>query len=491
MLASSSTVRIASGEVAGTGTDVRVYRGIPYAAPPVGPLRWRPPQPVVPWSGVHDGSQYGPDAPQTPEAIPFRRSLAPRQSEDCLNLNIWAPAEAPPGGAPVIVYIDFGGFVAMSASRERVNGEAFARRGVVLVTVNHRVGVLGFLAHPALTAESPEHASGNYGLLDVIAALRWVRENIAAFGGNPDCVTITGASAGGGISAHLLHSPLAKGLMHRMIYRSGGSFHRMRTLAEAEENGRGLGEDIAALRALPAEAMVELNRSLNRGRRELLQWPWIRPIIDGWSLDCDDVDAYRSGNFERVPTIVGNTADEAFGRIISDIPVHTPAELRAYLAKPFGKDIDEAWKFYGATDDAGVSRGLADAWSDDLYVYGVRSLAREIAKRQPKTFRYVFSYVGTHTYDPPRHDNDMTYVFGTGDFNERDRAVSDALIAAHCNFAATGDPNGPGAPVWPAFDPARDNYLNIDERFEESTHFRTAQCDFLERLYRERDAQRA
>jgi para-nitrobenzyl esterase len=183
MPATQTTLRIASGEIAGTGTgDVRIYRGVPYAAPPVGPLRWQPPQPVEPWTGVRDCTRYGPDPIQIVEPVPLRRSLAPTTSEDCLNLNIWAPAEPVPGGAPVVVYFDFGGFIAGSASRERNDGSAYARRGVVCVAVNHRMGVLGFLAHPALSAESPQGVSGNYGFLDVIAALRWVRDNIAAFG---------------------------------------------------------------------------------------------------------------------------------------------------------------------------------------------------------------------------------------------------------------------------------------------------------------------
>jgi para-nitrobenzyl esterase len=485
----TSTVRIASGEVAGTGTaDVRIFRGIPFAAPPVGPLRWRPPQPVAPWTGVFDASRHGNDPMQIPEPLPLRRSLAPAYSEDCLNLNVWAPAVAPPGGAPVVVYFDFGGYVAGSASRERVDGSAYARRGVILVTANYRVGTFGYLAHPALTAESPQHASGNYGFLDAIAALRWVRDNIAAFGGNPGCVTITGASAGAGTCALLLTSPLTKGLIHRMIYRSGGAMHKMRTLAEAEQAGRALGDDIAALRALSAGELLALNKTVEGGRRMLLKQPVLRPIIDGWSLDRDELDAYRSGAFQAVPTIIGNTPDEAYGRLTADIPVKTIAELRDYLTRAFGEKVDDAWKFYGAATDGGVARGLADAWSDDLYAYGVRGVAREIAKRQPKTFRYLFAYVGTHTSNPPRHDNDMTYVFGSGDFTPRDRAVSDTIIAAHCNFAATGDPNGPGVPAWTPYDPARDNYLTLDESWAEGTRFRSERVDFLERFYSEQHA---
>jgi para-nitrobenzyl esterase len=485
----ASPVRIASGAVAGTSTaGVRIFRGIPFAAPPLGALRWRPPQPVAPWTGVLDATRHGNDPVQIPEPLAIRRSLAPGYGEDCLTLNLWAPAEPPAGGAPVIVYFDFGGYTAGSASRERVDGTAYAKRGLILVTANYRVGTFGFLAHPGLTAESPQHASGNYGFLDAIAALRWVRDNIAAFGGNPDCVTITGASAGAGTCALLLTSPLTKGLFHRMIYRSGGALHEPRTFAQAEAAGLKLGSDIEALRAAPADAVLAMNKTIEGGRRMLLQQPVLRPIVDGWSLDRDELEAYQSGAFQAVPTIIGNTPDEAYGRLVADIPVKTPAELRAYLTQAFGEHVDEAWKFYGAANDEGVMRGLGDAWSDDLYAYGVRGVAREMAKRQPKTFRYLFAHVGTHTYDPPRHDNDMTYVFGSGDFEPRDRAVSDTMLAMFCRFAETGDPNGPGTPAWTPYDPARDNYLRFEENWREDAGFHTAQVDFLERFYRERKA---
>jgi para-nitrobenzyl esterase len=186
MSVTQTTVRIDSGEIAGTESgDVRAYLGVPYAAPPVGPLRWRAPQPVVAWTGVRDCTRFGPDPMQIPEPVPIRRTRATSYSEDCLNLNVWAPAHPPAGGAPVIVYFDFGGFIAGSASRERTDGSNYARRGVVCVNVNHRYGVFGFLAHPALSAESEHGVSGNYGFLDTIRALEWVRDNIAAFGGDP------------------------------------------------------------------------------------------------------------------------------------------------------------------------------------------------------------------------------------------------------------------------------------------------------------------
>jgi len=256
------TVRIASGEISGTGTDVRVYRGIPYAAPPVGPLRWRPPQPVAAWSGVHDGSQFGFDPMQLNE--PSRGSLAPGTSEDCLTLNVWAPATVPAGGAPVLVWFDGGGFIAGSGAKARTDGERFAKLGAILVTVNYRVGVFGFLAHPALTAESPQHASGNYGFLDAVAALQWVRANIAAFGGDPARVTAFGESAGGAVAALLLISPLARGTFDQVILQSPGSFRPLCPLADAETAGRVVGDDLTAMRAIPADELLAMNARSTR-----------------------------------------------------------------------------------------------------------------------------------------------------------------------------------------------------------------------------------
>jgi para-nitrobenzyl esterase len=484
MTAAQTVAQTAAGALAGTATDVRIFRGIPFAAPPVGPLRWRPPQAVVPWNGVRDASRCGFDPIQLPETEPLRRSLAPGYSEDCLTLNVWAPLEAPPGGAPVIVAFDRGGFVAGSASVERNDASEYARRGVVYVTANYRVGVLGFLAHPALSAESPHHTSGNYGFLDAIAALQWVHDNIAAFGGDAARVTVTGVSAGAVMCPLLLTSPLARDLIQRVIVRSGGVLKPLHPLAEAEAACRAVvGDDLAALRAMPAAELLPLNARIGPGARVLMRLVWLRPILDGWAIDRDEPAAYRSGEFAHVPAIIGHTAEESGGRLTAAIPVKTAAELREYFGRQFGPASEEAWTHYGVTTDAGVTQALANVWGDDMFAYGIRTLARAMAKRQPKTFRYVFAHVGTHTSSPPRHGEDNSYVFGTGDFDARDRAVSDAMISAFCNFAASGDPNGPGAPPWKPYDPARDNYLIFGGDANEGAGWRTASIDFLERQY--------
>lgn len=481
MTTAQPNVRIASGEIAGTGSDgVRVYRGIPYAAPPLGMLRWRPPQPVAPWTGVHDGSRFGFDPMQLDD--PSRGSRAPGVSEDCLTLNIWAPAAPPAGGAPVLVWIDGGGFIAASGAKARTDGERFARLGAVLVTVNYRVGVFGFLAHPALTAESPQHASGNYGFQDAIAALHWVRKNIAAFGGDPTRVTAFGESAGGAVAALLLISPLARGSFDRVILQSPGSFRPLCPLADAEAAGCAAGDDLATMRALPAAELLACNAKINPVVRGLTIPRPLRPIIDGWSIDRDEVGAFRSGAFAHVPTIVGSNADEG-GWFTPNIPVRTTGKLRDYVAQNFGSDFDEAWTHYGAAVDADVVRAVGDAFGDAQFSYGARSLAREIAKRQPKTFRYLFTHAGAHTSNPPVHSDDIAYVFGTGTFDARDRRVSDAMMAAWVRFAATGDPNGPGVPPWAPYDAARDNYLTFGADFAEGARWRAEALEFIERFY--------
>jgi para-nitrobenzyl esterase len=477
--------------------EVRVYRGIRFAEPPVGPLRWRPPQPVAPWTGPPKDFGFGPDPMQVLHTLPARRSLAPGVSEDCLTLNIWAPADPPAGGAPVAVWFDGGGFIAMSGARQKITGDAYARRGTVFVTVNYRVGVFGYLAHPALSAESPHHVSGNYGLLDTIAALRWVRENIAAFGGHPARVTAFGGSAGAAHVALLLTSPLAAGLIDRVILRAPSALRPIATLAEAEELGRRVaGDDLTAMRALPAEDLLAWNEEIDPGGGRLVDARPLRPLIDGWAIPQREIDAYRSGAFAAVPVIVGNARAEG-NELIADVPttavahgnetlagsVRTVEQLRNWLRRQFGPTFDEAWKFYGTATDAEVHPRLANVWGDMMSNYGVRILAREFAKRQPQTYRFVFWHAGAYTLDPPGHGDDMLYTFATGEFGERDKPISDGLIAAFSNFIAGGDPNGPGAPHWDRYDPARENVLQIETGFPELAHWRSAESAFAERVY--------
>ena len=460
-----------------------MYRGIRFAAPPVGALRWKPPQPAPAWTGVHDGSVFGDDPMQIPE--PRRVSRALRVSEDCLTLNVWAPAAVPAGGAPVLVWFDGGGFTAGTGARESTDGERLAQGGAVLVTVNYRVGVFGYLAHPLLSAESPHGSSGNYGLLDQIAALRWIRDEIARFGGDSARITAFGESAGGASVALLLTSPLARGLVDRVIMQSPGSFRPLCTLADAERAGMVVGADLQAMRALPADALLALNAQINPAVRGLTVPRPLRPIVDGWVVDRDEPEAFRAGSFAALPTIVGSNDDEG-SFFAAAIPVTSVDALRAYLNANFPGAADEAWAQYGSLTDAGVAQSVADVFGDAQFSYGARMLARTIAARQPQTFRYVFTHAGAQTQARPVHADEIPYVFGTGTFGLRDRIVSDAMMSAWINFAATGDPNGPGVPAWAPYDPARDNALLFGAGFPERTDWRAPTLAFIERYYAER-----
>ncbi|HEU0186025.1 MAG TPA: carboxylesterase family protein, partial [Blastocatellia bacterium] len=288
----SDAVRVEGGQVSGSVVDgVRSYKGIPFAAPPVGELRWKAPQPPAAWEGVREGADFGPDCPQPPYPQSSIYYSEPReQSEDCLCLNVWTAAR-PGEKRPVMVWIHGGALTRGSGATRAYDGTALAKKGVVLVTINYRLGPLGYLAHPELTAESPDHSSGNYGALDQIAALKWVQKNIAAFGGDPDRVTIFGESAGSWSVNLLVASPLARGLFHRAIGQSGGSFGPMAYLKD-ERNGRAPAEKIGeafakaagadpigALRALPAEKIVEVFNNDPEGKKFRTQ-----PNVDGWAL---------------------------------------------------------------------------------------------------------------------------------------------------------------------------------------------------------------
>jgi para-nitrobenzyl esterase len=483
MTSSSTIVHTSYGDVAGTGSAVRAYRGIPFAAPPVGALRWKPPQPPAPWTGVHDGAVFGDDPMQIVEAR--RATRAARVSEDCLTLNIWAPAAVPGGGAPVLVWFDGGGFTAGTGARASTDGERLAARGAVVVTVNYRVGVFGYLAHPLLTAESPHGSSGNYGLLDQLAALRWIREEIAAFGGDPERVTAFGESAGGASVALLLLSPLARGLVDRVIMQSPGSFRPLCSLADAERAGAIVGNDLAAMRAMPADELLALNAKINPAVRGLTIPRPLRPIIDGWVVDRDEPEAFLSGAFDALPAIVGSNADEG-GYFAPGIAVASVDALRAYVDANFPGAAGEAWALYGVEHDADVPQAVADLFGDAQFSYGARMLARAIAARQPQTFRYVFTHAGAQTQPRPVHTDEIPYVFGTGSFGPHDREVSDAMAAAWINFAASGDPNGPGVPAWAPYDPARDNAIAFGAGMSEQTGWRARFLTFFERYYAER-----
>ena len=486
-------VQTLEGPVAGTalplrrGKVVNAFKGIPYAQPPVGPLRWRPPQALASWTETRPALAFGPDLPQA--ANP--RLRAPAQGEDCLYLNLWAPAGAAAGSLPVMVWIHGGGFLGGSGSDLRSDGEAMARRGVVVVSFNYRAGLFGFLAHPGLSRESEQGVSGNYGLLDQIAALHWVKRNIAAFGGDPQRVTAFGVSAGSASISLLLASPMGKDLFQQAILQSPGAARPLATLAEAERAGTALGGDIGALRALPAQALLDKTSLLSPGMRGLTTPRVLRPIRDGWLLPQDERPVFKAGRLHAMPLLVGSNADE--GSLLTQAwPVDGVASYRELVKTSFGESAAKAARLYPAASDDQAKPRVAEMFADTQFNYGTRLLAQAMSALEPRTWRYLFLRRRPKQADGPQHGDEVSYVFGsiadappgeTADHDPRDREVSTAMMQAWTAFAASGNPNAPTLPRWAPYDPAADNYMAFGDAIEPGRGWRKPQLDFLDQFY--------
>jgi para-nitrobenzyl esterase len=476
VLAAGEQVQIASGAIEGAVQDgVLSFKGIPYAAPPVGDLRWRPPQPVKAWTGVKPATSYGSDCAQ----LPFPGDAAPLgtpPAEDCLVLNIWRPAERAARPLPVMVWIYGGGFVNGGSSPAVYDGSQFAKRGVVLVSFNYRLGRFGFFGHPALSKESPNGPLGNYGYMDQIAAMRWVQTNIAAFGGDPRNVTVFGESAGGGSVLMLLTSPLAKGLFHKAIVESGGGrdglfptrFLKVGPAGgpSAEQIGvefakaNGItGDDaaaLAALRALPAEKVIA---GLNMA--SMMNPTYAGPMVDGTVVVESAETALRAGRFAKVPVIAGaNDADIGFSF------VRTIDEVFA----PFGDQAAGARAAYdpGRTENVRAVGTLVAM--DRMMVEPARFIVRTVAAAGQPAYHYRFSYVAESMrkqWPGAPHATEIPYVFDTvaarygKDLTAADKALAEAANAYWVSFAKTGDPNGAGRPTWPACTGACDVLLDF------------------------------
>lgn len=479
-----SIAETATGRVRGRDGAVRSWLGVPFAASTAGAARWQPPSALGGWIGVRDAFEFGDDAPQA--RSPFSRARA--CSEDCLSLNVWSPSAA--AHAPVMVWFPGGGFIGGSASDVRTDGARLAAEGVVVVAANYRVGLPGFMAHPELSAESPRATSGNYGLLDQLAALRWVQENIAGFGGDPGRVTAFGCSAGSAAISLLLTLPQSRGLIHRAILQSPGAFRPLAGLHAAEQAGLAIGPRIDDLRKLDWQTLVARTGAAAGAGRSLTGPRTLRPICDGSLVPFDEREAERRGTFADIPLIVGSNEDE--GRFfLKRMPVDGVAGLDAKLLQDFGASADEAIALYGAKSEAEVRHRMADVFGDTQFSWAAARLASTWARRGgAKAWRYVLTRRAAHADLGPTHTSELGYVFGTlGDapgeaamYGETDHALSVSMRRAWTRFASTGVPGGPEL-GWPAFNDSTQRHLIWDQPTRSDTNWRKARLDFLDRFF--------
>ena len=456
-LIAADQVTTDAGVVEGTTqSHIHIYKGIPFAAPPIGSLRWKEPQPVASWKGTLAATKFGARCMQGPiySDMVFRDN---GPSEDCLYLNVWTPADSAEAHLPVMVWIYGGGFQAGAVSEPRQDGENLAKKGVVVVSFNYRLSIFGFLAHPDLTKESEHHASGNYGLLDQVAALEWVHRNIAAFGGDPQNVTIFGESAGSFSVSGLVASPLGKDLFERAIGESGsmlpspGRPEVTLTKAEAagQDFGKSLGADsIAAMRAMPAEKLLQAT---------LKAHAFFWTDIDGYFLPESAAAIYGSGKQNHVPLLAGwNANEEGIGG------GKPPATVKSWTARAhamYGDKADEFLKLFPASDDA-EARKSADAFAADMFIaLGTWEWIQAQQATGSPVYRYHFEQAPPIKDGPSRgayHSAEIEYVFEalpSKDYPWRpeDMKLSDMMSSYWTNFAKSGDPSGPGLPKWPAY----------------------------------------
>lgn len=475
VLAQGPSVSIQSGRIQGTySTDnsIQIFKGIPFAAPPVGDLRWKAPQPVEPWEGVKNCDAFG-ASPMQGEPLAFmfwsEEFLIPKSpiDEDCLYLNVWSGATSATEKRPVLVYIYGGGFRSGGSGCPIYDGEAMAKKGVVFVSINYRVGVFGFFAHPELTAESPNKSSGNYALLDMVAALEWVQQNIAAFGGDPDNVTIAGQSAGAFGVSFLTTTPLTKGLFHRAIAQSGGSFvggglGAGMTLETAEHQGVEFAKNalncqsLAELRAKPAAAIQQAEGGLSF------------PIIDGYVLPAGNMERYQEGKHHTVSLLLGWNGDDKL------LPRGRPAaEFRDRMRERFGDQAEAFFALYPANSEAEAEQSQFDLSRDEAFAIQAYTWAKlQEQYSDAKVYLYNFNRklpaYNVETAFGAFHSGEIVYAFDNLHTLDRpwepiDHQIADIMSSYWVNFAKTGNPNGKGLPKWKAFKAKKAPALIIDE----------------------------
>ncbi|MFF4260209.1 carboxylesterase/lipase family protein [Streptomyces sp. NPDC001663] len=501
-------VGVETGRLSGTATalpGVTVFRGVPYAATTAGEHRWRPPRPAPTWSGLRAADTFGDACPQ---GIPPWVTSPPTMSEDCLNLNVWTTTAEPRSRRPVFVWFYGGRFNGGFASDPAFDGAGLARRGLVVVTVNYRTGPLGFLTVPQLTAESGNDSSGNYGLLDQIAALRWVQRNISAFGGDPDRVTIAGQSAGAASVLDLVYAPLARGLFHRAVAESGAlgphdpeiaalasSYRPSLIVAEAQGTAwaaqRGA-TTLAEMRALTvAQVLTDDNQNDSSVSSPVNgSPPLFRPVLDGYVLARSYGDSLESGLHNDVPVLTGNNKDESGA---SSTPATTLAAFRDLAARKYGSMAEEFLSLYPAADDTEAGE-QANASIRDGFRVSTSLWATAWARRAKSP---VFTYFWTHA--PPGaaqipgmtgayHGSEMNYVFDNLYATDRpwtaeDRRIAETMSSYIVSFATHGDPNRAGLPHWAPARPDQFSTMELGDHWRRIPDAGAGKTDFFRRYY--------
>ena len=489
-----------SGPVRGAiEAGIEIYRGIPYAEAPVGKLRWREPLAVTPWQKTLSCTEYRASCPQPGISEIEGGEGIGTTSEDCLYLNIWSPVKRPKEGLPVMVWIHGGAFMTGAGSQPGYNGTRLARKGMVVVTVNYRLGPFGFLAHPALSLESPHGTSGNYGLYDQIESLRWVQKNIAAFGGDPRRVTIFGESAGALSVGYLFLSPPAKGLFHRAIMQSGAPTSQRYimagargTLDQAFETGKRFAAKLgcadekdpaAAMRGKTTEEIMEATR---RPVDFIFKSDGLTfaPVVDGRLLPAAPEELLAKGRYHNVPVIVGTNRDEA-SVFIRDLSI---ADYKAWVKANFRDRSKDIFASFPVNDEEEMittaNRFLTALW----FTEPARFVAQSVAARGGKAYLYHFTRVPKYALTAELgafHGQEVEFVFGDlGSMlaTDEDKALSAAMMGYWTDFARSGDPNREDLIRWPVYDKKADRHMEFGDTTFVGSALEKKTCDFIERL---------
>lgn len=489
-LAVDDPVELTYGQVSGVELEngVTVFRGIPFAAPPVGDLRWRPPQLPTPWQGVRTADTFGPACVQ---------GRAQLMSEDCLYLNVWTKTKADSADAtlPVMVWIHGGGWSSGATASGIYDGFGFAEKNVVLVSVNYRMNAFGFMAHPALSAESARGVSGNYGILDHVAALEWVRDNVSGFGGDPGNVTIFGESAGGASIYALLATPLAKGLFHRAISESTwitptNVAHLTRSNGfsdSAEERGRrAIADKLAELGDTTHDDLLEAMRAMTADDLMDMQFS-VSLAEDGWVLPTSPAEIFRTGAHNVVPLLAGVNNGEGLMFVRPDRTFATLDEQKQARLAEWGEHGRGLADHYLATTGAALYASEVDYNTDLWFARPNREILNAMSKTQANTFMYLFTRNLRDPSERAPHAMELRYVFQTlpDDASEADRRISDQISDYWVAFATTGNPNRDGLPAWPGYDAERQAHQIIGAEVTQGTEFRRAELDAMDRYFAE------